>query len=203
MKRLYFFLTLSAFVFTTTCSAVVVTINQTNNAFSPLVANVNVGDVIHFVWSSGDHNTTSVSVPTGAATWNAPLDASNTTFDYTVTVPGNYGYVCTFHSPSMSGGFQAATPTQIESIANLVSDFTAGVDFNNHTVHVNIDNATPSNSILRLIDITGKEVAVLLNTQLGIGKQMYHFDMSGRNAGVYFLRLEQNGKAVTRRVMMN
>lgn len=203
MRKLYVLFTLSTFLIVSTCSAIVVTINQTNNTFTPSITNVSVGDVIHFVWSSGTHNTTSVSVPTDAATWNAPLTSANTTFDYTVAVAGNYAYVCTFHSPNMAGGFQATTPTTVEAVANVVSDFTAGVDFNTHTVHVNIDNATPSNSILRLIDITGREVAVLLDSQLGIGKQSFHFDMSGRNAGIYFIRLEQNGKAVTRRVMMN
>ena len=103
----------------------------------------------------------------------------------------------------MAGGFQATIPTTVETVVNIVSDFTAGVDFNSHTIHVNMDNATPANAILRLIDITGREVAVLLDSQLGMGKQSFHFDMSGRNPGIYFIRLEQNGKAVTRRVMMN
>ncbi len=203
MKKLYFLFTLSAFLIVSTCSAVVVTIDQTNNTFAPAITNVNVGDVIHFVWSSGTHTTTSVSIPSGAASWDAPLTSANTSFDYTVTVAGNYGYVCTFHSPNMAGGFQATIPTTVETVVNIVSDFTAGVDFNSHTIHVNMDNATPANAILRLIDITGREVAVLLDSQLGMGKQSFHFDMSGRNPGIYFIRLEQNGKAVTRRVMMN
>ena len=69
-----------------------------NFQFSPSTINVSVGDVIHFVWVAGTHTTTSTSVPAGADAWDAPIDATHTTFDYTVTQPGSYSYQCTFHA---------------------------------------------------------------------------------------------------------
>ncbi|HWH63506.1 MAG TPA: plastocyanin/azurin family copper-binding protein [Ginsengibacter sp.] len=69
-----------------------------NFQFSPSTINVSVGDVIHFVWVAGTHTTTSTSVPAGADAWDAPIDATHTTFDYTVAQPGSYSYQCTFHA---------------------------------------------------------------------------------------------------------
>src|SRR5664279_3266741 len=66
--------------------------------FSPATLNVTVGDVIHFVWVSGTHTTTSVSVPPGANSWNSPIDVSNHTFDVSVTTAGTYSYQCNFHA---------------------------------------------------------------------------------------------------------
>ena len=69
-----------------------------NFQFSPSTINVSVGDVIHFVWVAGTHTTTSTSVPAGADAWDAPIDATHTTFDYTVAQPGSYSYQCSFHA---------------------------------------------------------------------------------------------------------
>lgn len=204
MKKLYFLFSLSAALITTTASAEVVRIMQSGFTFSPNAVEVNVGDIIHFMYGNGVHTTTSLSVPAGAATWDAPLDAGNTSFEYEVVVAGNYGYHCAFH-PNMVGAFTATAPNSVEPV--LTSDeaatFTAGVDFNTHSLHVALNNFNPENAVLRLLDITGKEAAVLLNTQLGMGEQTYHFDMNGRIAGIYFLRLEQSGKIVTRKILLN
>ncbi len=204
MKKLYTLLSLTATLLATSASADVVDITQSGFTFSPMAVNVNVGDVIHFIYGGGVHTTTSISVPAGAATWDAPLDGSNTSFDYTVTVAGNYAYHCVFHQ-NMVGGFAAALPNNIEPVLNSndAAVFSAGVDFNTHSLHVTIDNFNPSNALLKMLDITGKEVAILLDTQLGMGEQVYHFDMNGHISGIYFLRLEQSGKVETRKILLN
>lgn len=96
------------------------TVNVANFQFSPSTLNVKVGDVIHFVWVSGFHTTTSTSVPAGANTWNAAIDNSNTTYDYTVTVGGTYNYVCNFH-PGMIASFTASIVAPV-----VLSSFTIG-----------------------------------------------------------------------------
>ncbi len=73
------------------------TINAGGTSFSPNLDSARVGDTIKFVWTSGTHTTTSTSVPAGAATWNAPLTSTNTSFNYIVTVVGTYNYQCNFH----------------------------------------------------------------------------------------------------------
>ncbi|MBC7486948.1 MAG: T9SS type A sorting domain-containing protein [Cytophagaceae bacterium] len=84
--------------------------------FSPnTITTVIVGDIIHWSWVSGSHTTTSVIVPSGANTWTSNITSSVTSFDYTVTAAGNYGYQCNPHGGSgMVGGFQASTVTDIQ-----------------------------------------------------------------------------------------
>ncbi|MBL0314870.1 MAG: T9SS type A sorting domain-containing protein [Flavobacteriales bacterium] len=102
----------------------------------------------------------------------------------------------------MAGGFVAqAASSVIES--NLASNFTAGVDYNNHVLFINMNNYQPSAATLTLIDITGKEVSQLLRRELGIGEQSFRFDVSDRTAGIYFVKLEQNNHIITRRVLLN
>ena len=77
-------------------------------SFNPSTINAVVGDVIQFNWGSGSHTTTcgsglgGTTLPAGAAGWNSLINDGNTTFSYTVTVPGNYFYGCI---PHFSGGF--------------------------------------------------------------------------------------------------
>lgn len=64
--------------------------------FSPASLNVKVGDVIHWVWASGFHTTTSLTIPAGAAPWVEGISTTSKTFDYTVTTIGTYNYQCDF-----------------------------------------------------------------------------------------------------------
>lgn len=76
-----------------------------NFQFSPSsLPSVSPGDTIRWEWVSGIHTTTSTSVPGGASTWDAPIDATNTVFEYPTTAAGTYNYNC-MHHPSMTGSF--------------------------------------------------------------------------------------------------
>jgi plastocyanin len=76
-----------------------------NFQFTPSsISNVSPGDTIRWEWVSGTHTTTSTSVPAGAATWDAPIDAVNTFYEYPATVVGTYNYHC-MHHPSMTASF--------------------------------------------------------------------------------------------------
>ena len=76
-----------------------VTIPAGQNAFSPQnLGTVTVGDTI--TWKNNDvHNVVSANIPAGAAAFTSPIMATPTdTFSITVTVPGNYRYLCTLHA---------------------------------------------------------------------------------------------------------
>ncbi|MBL0314871.1 MAG: hypothetical protein IPP69_03500 [Flavobacteriales bacterium] len=79
MKKLYSSFLILSLLSCFSAKAEIITIDQSGTTFSPNAINVNVGDVIHFVWSGGTHNTTSVTVPAGAATWASPLTMANPT----------------------------------------------------------------------------------------------------------------------------
>ena len=73
-------------------------------SFSPNTLTAHVGDTLEFVWSSGTHTTTSLTIPSGAAAWDAPLTSTSTSFRYIITKAGVYNYNCTFHaSMGMTG----------------------------------------------------------------------------------------------------
>jgi plastocyanin len=67
-------------------------VNVDDFQFSPATLNVVVGDIVHFIWVSGTHTTSSVAIPVGAGTWNAPINTTQTSFDYTVAKPDVYSY---------------------------------------------------------------------------------------------------------------
>lgn len=112
------FLLLAGMLLTLHTNATTWTVNVANFQFSSSNLNVKVGDVIHWVWVSGFHTTTSTGVPAGASTWNAAIDNSNTAYDYTVTVAGTYNYVCNFH-PGMTASFTASVVAPV-----VLSSFT-------------------------------------------------------------------------------
>ncbi|MDQ6901683.1 MAG: T9SS type A sorting domain-containing protein [Bacteroidota bacterium] len=96
------------------CGATTWDINVQNYQFSPSSLNVAVGDVIHWVWVTGVHTTTSVTIPIGASPWDAALDATAKSFNYTVTKPGVYSYECSFHSfLGMTASFTVSGVTPI------------------------------------------------------------------------------------------
>jgi len=107
--------------------AVTHTVQVGNFYFSPSSLNVNVGDVVEWVWVAGSHTTTSTSIPGGAASWDQPINSSNQTYSYTVTTAGTYNYVCTPHAAmGMVGSFVATTTTLFVTVTpsnqNVASD---------------------------------------------------------------------------------
>jgi len=89
-----------------------------NYFFNPAhISNVTVGDTILWVWQAGSHTTTSSTIPAGAASWDELLNSSHTTYEYKVTEPGSYNYVCTPHAGmGMVGSFTAAAASPTLSV---------------------------------------------------------------------------------------
>jgi plastocyanin len=94
-------------------NTIVVTIQDFQ--FSPNNFNVNVGDIIRWTWVSGSHTTTSTTVPTGAATWDMPMNSTHTQYDYTVTTSGAYTFRCVPHAAfGMTGSFNVNSVVPIK-----------------------------------------------------------------------------------------
>ena len=67
--------------------------------FSPKTINAVAGDTITWILQPGStgHIVASVSIPSGAEPWDAPVNAESPRFRTTVTVPGLYRYHCRIH----------------------------------------------------------------------------------------------------------
>lgn len=103
-----FTLCIALLVYALNINASVVTITVTSNQFSPAnITNVQVGDVVRFSFTQGFHNASSDNVPNGLPAGAARLYSGNPavtvrTYDYTVTVPGTYRYICEVHGDALS-----------------------------------------------------------------------------------------------------
>ena len=65
--------------------------------FTPSTVNAVAGDTVTWVWRSGMHTTSSVTIPQGARRWNKPINSTSTRFRIALTVAGTYSYQCNFH----------------------------------------------------------------------------------------------------------
>ena len=136
MKTLYFLLMtfMLAFVTVFTASATKYLVNVSNYSFTPAsISNVQLGDTIRWVWVSGNHTTTSTSIPAGAAAWDELINSSHTSYEYKPTLTGTYNYKCTPHvSMGMVGSFTVvgAAPTlNVTPSSRSVTAIAGNTDF--------------------------------------------------------------------------
>ncbi len=169
-----------------------ITVGPSNTmTFSPnAISNVLVGDTIRFTWATGTHNTTcdgtgGTSLPGGAATWTHPMNSSNTTFDYPVTVLGHYAYRCTFHS-GMNGTFDA---TGTVGMLSDPSSSAVNVFPNPFTDRVNVSGSFDFSKriTLNVINIIGEKIKCFeFNEFQGINSP-FNLDLADLKSGMYFI----------------
>ncbi len=134
--------------------AVNATIHQVsvqNFQFTPATFNAVVGDTVKWTWIDGSHTTTSDNIPTGAASWNNPMNSNNTSFQYKITVAGTYSYHCIPHQAfGMVATFTVATMPV--TLVNFGVTSTAG----NNNALISWSTATEQNtdhfSVKRSVD---------------------------------------------------
>lgn len=124
MKKIYLLLFSLTALCTSNFSQTVHTITASNFMFAPAtIQTIAVGDTVRFVRAAGTHTTTSTSVPTGAASWDQPLNATNLVYDYVARVPGTYDYICIPHeSLGMVGQFivQSVAPVKMTNLSSVL-----------------------------------------------------------------------------------
>lgn len=104
-------------LFCRSVTATVFVINTSNFQFAPANITLNLGDTVKWLWVSGTHTTTSVTIPPGAVAWNSPLNSTATSFIYVPAKVGSYNYNCVFHAAVMTGSFAVVCPPASVSIA--------------------------------------------------------------------------------------
>jgi plastocyanin len=182
-------------------SATVHIVSQVGFLFEPASFNLVVGDTVRFVRTSGTHNTSSTSVPEGAATWFSPLTSSVTEFDYKVEVAGEYNYECTLH-PGQIGSFTAeVAPNSVQNVSR------AAIDMNVHTsangnLTVRVLNASGDKATVTMLDITGREVATLHQGVIASDDFTIRQDVSVFQRGIYFVRFQEGARVSTRKVLV-
>jgi plastocyanin len=199
---LRFFLFMSVTSVAMQLAATTHVITQEGFTFAPTALTVEVGDIVQFQWTSGVHTTTSGIIPAGATAWDAPLTSAEPMFEYTVAVEGLYAYVCTPHALSgMVGAFTAVLPNNTRSQAPANLSIAAGTSANGQ-LFVHLDNAMSDMAMITLVDITGRQAAVLHQGAISDATFTVRQDVTTLPRGVYFVRFEEGARVVTRKVLI-
>jgi plastocyanin len=167
-----------------------ITVSVLNSGFSPSSFTATIGDTVKWVWVAGAHTTTATSIPLGAVTWDNPINASNTVFEYIITTPGTYNYWCSVHTSMMEGSF-TVTPASVQPLANTTNAF-ALVYPNPITqvLNVHLRNYHYSSDLV-IRDVVGNEVD--RETFTGMDNSI---DLTKWEKGVYFYRLNSGAEAI-------
>ncbi len=202
-------LTFSLFIillFSSQLHSTTVVIQVGGFVFTPQNVTVTVGDTILWQWASGFHTTTSVTVPAGAQTWDTLMDAGHTTFRYRMAAAGLYNYQCTNHFLMGMTGTITANPIGIIKLSNEVPEtFTIGQNYPNpFNPRTAISFQLPVNSFvtLKVYDILGREVSVLVNEQLKPGTYEVEWDATDFSSGDYFYRITAGSFTQTNKMIL-
>ena len=144
-------------------------------------------------------------VPRDSIKYDRPTDGRPRAIDF--SLDGRTAYVGVFSQTTAGRGsvqrflntsIVAAEPGAIEGAANLSQNqpnpFTGATE-----IAYSLDRAAYTR--LRVLDLTGREVATLVNGQQAAGDHRATFTPNGLAAGVYVYMLEVDGRAATRRML--
>jgi plastocyanin len=150
--------------------------------------NLKPGDTIRWQWVEGMHTTTSVTIPSSAASWDAELSSASPFFEYVPVAPGDYSYKCTPHEGlGMVGHFSVESvgisehnPLNVR--LNLFPNPASGI--------VHVSAMLPGEGAVKLsfLDIRGMVVFTQDVSYAG-GKLEAVLDLVEYPAGQYFVRL--------------
>jgi len=97
-------------------------VKVSNFQFQPATVNAKLLDTVVFVWVNGSHTATSTSVPTGANTFNKPINVSHKRFKYALKKTGTYKFRCNIHPLSMKGTINVTSATLTSDLSNFDID---------------------------------------------------------------------------------
>lgn len=192
MKKTYSFICASALaLISVNLNAVNIPVSITSNAFTPSSFGANIGDVVVWTLNSGTHTVVSVSVPAGAATFNSGTITS--TYSYTITVAGNYGYHCGIHQ-TMGAVFSASATTSIsEPITNLLT--TAYPNPFKDKLNVKYNGIES----IEVFNVIGEKIKTI---ELEATESKIEVDFANLPSGMYFYRTYKEGTIVeTKRIV--
>lgn len=162
--------------------------------------NVISGDTIRWVWVSGTHTTTSTSVPAGAITWDQPIDATNTVYEYPATVIGTYNYYCMHHPTTMIASFTVTGTPPTGVGKNSTGTLRIYPNPTSGQITVIIPGASQGKTdVLIVRDLIGRTIySNTINSD-----QQYNIDLSAYPGGYYFVQLTSDAGTMTRKVILD
>ena len=160
-----------------------------NFSFSPQNLTITVGDIVRWTNISGTHNVKADdnSFTSGSAA-PAPWE-----YTHTFTAAGNNPYYCEPHQGmGMTGTIIVQDPVGVSDDELIAEKFELKQNYPNpFNPSTRINYAIPSASFvnLKVYDIIGNEIAVLVNEGKQAGNYQIDFDATELTGGVYFYQL--------------
>lgn len=142
-------------------------VNQSSLTFSPDAITIEVGDTVRWVYGGGSHtvtNGTGTGDPNVGNLFDAPLNSSNTTFEYTFTNAGDVPYFCRPHvNFGMTGIVRVTEVSAADNVpvAALRLDSPWPNPFNPRT-EIRFSLAEAANVDLEVFDVRGRLVQTLI-----------------------------------------
>jgi plastocyanin len=176
---------------------VVLPVKVADFQFSPANVTVKVGDTVRWIWVNGSHTTTSgnsgTCTPNG--TWNAPINQTNPTFDFTFTTPGTFDYFCIPHCQTMgmAGSVRVLNPADVPPHGGAFPELGASPNPFGPMTEVSFSLREAGIVNLEVFDAGGRRVATLGAGTYGAGA--HQLVWNGKSdagedlpAGVYYAR---------------
>ncbi len=172
------------------------------NLFSPDSINVVVGDTVKFLWVSGTHNTTSQTIPSGAAPWSKSMTSANDSLDYIVTVAGEYNYSCTLHAGMIGKFIATGGPTGIKNLSKSGSFILYPNPVNDSfTISYSLQRDTQVE--LSVFDITGKRMQVGFTSKKSGGAYTERIVTQGKlSKGLYLIQLRTDYSSTVQKLIV-
>lgn len=184
-----------------------ITITNSGNTFTPPTVTIKSGDNIVFDISSS-HDAVQVSKSTWDANGNTPLSGGFSvnygggTVQASQLPVGTHYYVCTPHAfMGMKGTIIVEEATSTDDIVEttVMSVYPNPVKGN---INIRFNAVQPQQLELKLYDLQGKLVEVLLPGMRVTGLFEHSFPTTGFNPGVYLLAWVTDGKANFKRIVI-
>jgi plastocyanin len=199
-KRLttFLFLLTSAVLFSQTTHDVTVQ----NFSFSPQSLTITVGDIVRWTNISGTHNVKAddnsfTSGPAAPAPWE---------YTHTFTAAGNNPYHCEPHQAmGMTGTIIVQDPVGVSDDELIAEEFELNQNYPNpFNPSTRISYSIPSASFvnLKVYDIIGNEITVLVNEEKQAGNYQIDFDATELSGGVYFYQLLTGSFVETKKMIL-
>ena len=129
-------------------------VSVSNFQFSPATVNAKVGDTLFWNWKSGTHTTTSLTIPKGAKSWDAPMTTSQRRFRYVVRKTGVYNYDCTIHPTSMIGKINVTAALGLSDVSintdNAKAVFNWNVEDNSKVAYFSVERSTDGSNFTQV-----------------------------------------------------
>lgn len=178
-------------------------VGQSGLTFSPSSLSVSVGDTVRFSWVSGSHTTTSVSVPSGAATWTSTISGNVTVFDYEVTTAGQYSYKCNPHAGAgMVGTFSATVSSVNDVYMDFKKSFSLAPNPTAGQVTMRFNSTTAFKGAVKVFNSSG-ELVLDEKLKVSVGDNAFELETKKLKSGLYYVNvLNQSDSFLTEKLIV-